>query len=313
MVTFIARRIGAAVTLLLAVTFIAFMLLYPAAGNIAANILGENATQEQVALKNEQLGLDRPLLVQYGDWLAHAFTGDLGQSYFTSQPVWTTLAARLPITLSLVALVMILTGVLAFTLGTLAAVRRGWIDRTVQLLSTLGDALPHFIIGLFLVTVFALQLGWFPATGYTPLETSPGLWALGLTLPVVALTVGGVAGVVQQVRSATLGVLQNDYIRTLRSRGLSETRIVLTSVLRNASTNGLTSLAVQVVGILGGAVVIEQVFALPGLGSLAVESTSRTDLPVVIGVVLAAVVIVVTVNLLVDIAVAALNPKVRLS
>ncbi|MEU6642670.1 ABC transporter permease [Saccharomonospora sp. NPDC046836] len=313
MTTFILRRVIATVTLLLAVTFIAYLLLYPAAGNIAANILGENATQEQIALKTEQLGLDRPLLVQYGDWLLNAFRGDLGRSYFTSQPVWDTLAARLPVTLSLVVLVMLLTGVLAFTLGTYAAIRRGWVDRTFQVLATLGDALPHFIVALFLVTVFALQLGWFPATGYTPLEISPSKWLLCLTLPVVALTVGGVAGVAQQVRSATIGVLRNDYIRTLRSRGLSERRIVLTSVLRNASTNGLTSLAVQIVGILGGAVVIEQVFALPGLGSLAVEATSRTDLPLVVGVVLAAVLLVVVANLLVDIAVAWLNPKVRLS
>lgn len=312
MTSFLLRRAFSAVVLLVAVSFIAYILLYPAAGNIAANVLGENATQEQVALKNEELGLDRPLLVQYGSWLLGAFTGDLGRSYYTSQPVWEALATRLPVTLSLVALVLVLSGVIAFAAGTYAAVRRGWVDRSMQLLSTFGDALPNFIIALFLVTLFAIQWGLFPATGFTPLWESPTAWALGLALPVAALTIGGVAGVVQQVRSATLGVLHQDYIRTLRSRGLSERRIILTSVLRNASTNGMTALAVQVVGILGGAVVIEQVFALPGLGSLAIEATSRTDLPLVIGVVMAFVLIVVIVNLLVDLAVAWLNPKVRL-
>lgn len=312
MTSFLLRRALSAVMLLVAVSFIAYVLLYPAAGNIAANVLGENATQEQVALKTEELGLDRPLLVQYGGWLLGALTGDLGRSYYTSQPVWEALVIRLPVTLSLVVLVLVLSGVIAFAAGTYAAVRRGWVDRSMQLLSTFGDALPNFIIALFLVTLFAIQWGLFPATGFTPLSESPTAWALGLALPVAALTIGGVAGVVQQVRSATLGVLHQDYIRTLRSRGLSERRIILTSVLRNASTNGMTALAVQVVGILGGAVVIEQVFALPGLGSLAIEATSRTDLPLVIGVVMAFVLIVVIVNLLVDLAVAWLNPKVRL-
>ena len=138
-------------------------------------------------------------------------------------------------------------------------------------------------------------------------------WARSLILPVVALTIVGIAGVAQQVRSATIATLDRDFVRTLRSRGLSEKRIILVNVLRNASTTGLTALAIQVVGILGGAVVVEQIFALPGLGSLAIEATARADLPIILGTVLAYVLIVVIVNLLVDLAVAWLNPKVRLS
>lgn len=312
MISFLLRRFVSALVLLLAVSFIVYVMLYPAAGNIAANVLGENASQEQIALKARELGVDRPLLVQYGNWLLDAFQGNLGNSYYTSQPVWEALSIRLPVTVSLVVLVMLFSGLLAFAAGTYAAVRRGWVDRVMQLVSTFGDALPNFIIALFLVTLLAIQSGIFPATGFTPITESPSGWALSLTLPVIALTIGSFAGVVQQVRSATITVLEQDYVRTLRSRGLSERRIVLTSVLRNSSTNGMTALAVQVVGILGGAVVIEQVFALPGLGSLAIESTARTDLPVVIGVVMAFVLIVVIVNLLVDLAVAWLNPKVRL-
>jgi peptide/nickel transport system permease protein len=161
--------------------------------------------------------------------------------------------------------------------------------------------------------VFAIQLGWFPATGYTDFTTDPAAWARSLVLPVTALTVVAIAGIAQQVRSSMITTLRQDYVRTLRSRGVPESRVVLVHALRNSSTTGLTALAVQVVGILGGAVVIEQIFALPGLGSLAVEASVRADVPLVLGTVLAYVVIVVVVNLLVDLAVAWLNPKVRLS
>ena len=183
----------------------------------------------------------------------------------------------------------------------------------LQVIVTLGDALPAFIIALFLVTLFAIQLGWLPATGYVPFATDPLAWARSLVMPVIALTIPAVAGIAQQVRSSMIQTLRQDYVRTLRSRGISETRVVLEHALRNSSTTGMTALAVQVVGILGGAVVIEQIFALPGLGSLAIEASVRTDVPLVLGAVLAYVVIVVIVNLLVDLVVAWLNPKVRLS
>lgn len=313
MLAFIAKRIAAAVILLFAVSFITYMLLYPAAGNVAANILGENATQEQAAQLSAEMGLDRPLLVQYGDWLLSALMGDLGASYFTSQPVWAMIASRLPVTLSVLIPVMLLTAILAFGLGSWAAVRRGSTDRALQFVSTIGDALPNFIIAVFLVTLLAIQAGWFPATGYTAPGDSLSGWVSSIALPVIALTIGGISAVFQQVRSAALGVMQNDYVRTLRSRGLSERRIILTSVMRNSATNGVTALGVQVVGILGGAVVIERVFALPGLGSLAVEGAQRTDLPIVIGTVMAFVLIVVIVNLCVDLIVAWINPKVRFS
>jgi peptide/nickel transport system permease protein len=310
---FLLRRVLSAIVLLLAISLLAYLLLYPAAGDIAQNLLGENATAEQVALKNQELGLDQPLLLQYVNWLSGAVTGNLGVSYFSSQPVSTILAVRLPVTLSLVIIVTVLSGVLAFAVGMYAAIRRGWVDRTLQIIATLGDALPAFIVGLVLVTIFAVNLKWLPATGWVPFSVSPADSLKTLLLPVIALTIGGVAGVAQQVRSSTLAVLDQDYIRTIRSRGLSERRILVTSVLRNSSINGLTTLAVQVAGILGGAVVIEQIFALPGLGSESISSASRADLPVVMGVVLAFVLIVALVNLLVDLAVAWLNPKVRLS
>lgn len=311
--TFIAKRVGSALTLLLVVSFLGFMLLYPAAGNVGRNILGENATQEQVTVLNEQLGLDRPLLVQYGDWLLQALSGNLGVSYFTNQPVDTMLAIRLPVTISVVVLVLLFTGIFAFAIGVWAAKRRGWVDKALQFFATLGDALPNFIIAFYLVTFFSLQLGWFAATDYTPLGDSITGWMASLVLPVGALTIGAVGGVVQQVRSSTIEVLEQGYVRTLRSRGLSERRVVLTSVLRNSATNGTTALGVQIVAILSGAVVIEQIFALPGLGALVVQATHVTDLPIVIGALMTFVIIVALVNLLIDLINAWLNPKVRVS
>lgn len=310
---FLIKRIVSALALILVTSLLMYLLLSPAFGNIARNVLGENATQEQVATLAAELGYDRPVFVQYADWLGAAFTGDLGSSLFTSQPVWDALMVRMPVTLSLVVLVTIFSGVIGFAMGLFAAVRRGWVDRLMQILATIGDALPAFLIGIFLVTIFSIQMRLLPATGYTAPSVSVADWARGLLLPVTALTIVAVAGIAQQVRSAALGVLRQDYVRTLRSRGLSERRIVLVNVLRNSSTTGLTSLAVQVVGILGGAVVIEQIFALPGLGSLVIEGASRSDVPIVLGGVIAYVVIVVIVNLLVDLAVAWLNPKVRVS
>jgi peptide/nickel transport system permease protein len=310
---FLLKRLLSAVSLVFATSLIVFLLLSPAFDDIARNVLGENASADQVEQLNTQLGLDRPVFVQYLDWLAGAVTGDLGQSLFTTQTVWQAIAVRMPVTVALVVLVTLLSGIFGFAFGVLSAVKRGWVDKTVQFFTTLGDALPAFIIALFLVTVFAIQLGWFPATGYTDFATDPAAWARSLVLPVTALTVVAVAGIAQQVRSSMISTLRQDYVRTLRSRGISETRVVLAHALRNSSTTGLTALAVQVVGILGGAVVIEQIFALPGLGSLAVEASVRADVPLVLGAVLAYVVIVVVVNLLVDLAVAWLNPKVRLS
>ena len=208
---FLLRRVLSAIVLLLAISLLAYVLLYPAAGDIARNVLGENATEEQVALKNAELGLDQPLLVQYVNWLTGAATGNLGVSFFSSQPVSTILAVRLPVTLSLVIIVTLLSGVLAFAIGMYAAIKRGWIDRGLQLLATLGDALPAFIVGLVLVTVFAVNLQWLPATGWVPFSVSPADSLRTLLLPVLALTIGGVAGVAQQVRSSTLAVLDQDH------------------------------------------------------------------------------------------------------
>lgn len=307
------KRAASGIALVLTISFLAQLLVLPGLGNIARNVLGELATDAQVAQKAHELGLDRPLLVRYADWLAGAVRGDLGDSFYTTQSVSDAIASRFPVTMSLVVLVTVLTAVIAFAVGIMAAVSRGTVDRILQLLVTVGDALPAFVIAMFLVTLFAVQLHWFPATGYVPFLQSPLGWLASLALPVMAMTISGVVGVSQHVRSSAITVLKSDYLRTRRSRGLSSRYILTTTVLRNSATPGLAALAVQVVGLLGASVVIEMVFALPGMGSLVVQATLRSDIPIILGVLMTYVVIVVVVNLLVDLLIAWVNPKVRLA
>lgn len=313
MVQYVCQRVASGLVLLLAVSALAFVLLNIAAGDVAVQILGVNATQAQLDAKRTELGLDEPVLLRYADWLVGAARGDLGQSWFTTESVTQALLTRLPVTLSLVVIVMLLTTLIAFALGTLAAAKRGWVDRVVQVISLAGTGVPAFLIAMVLATVLAVQLGWFPATGFVPITESIGGWAWALVLPVTALTVESVAGSAQQVRASIISAWRQDYVRTLRSRGIPEGYVLFKHVLRNAAPAPLTVISLQLVGLLSGAVVVETIFGLPGLGQLAVVYTSRGDVPVVMGVVIYTVAIVVIVNLLVDIAVGWLNPKARIS
>ncbi|WP_406141459.1 ABC transporter permease [Streptomyces sp. NBC_01089] len=313
MLTFIARRIAAGALLLLVISLLSYLLLSIPDTDVGRQLLGQGASQHAIDAKNASLGLDRPVLVQYGDWLSHAVRGDLGISWFTSEDVTQAIANRLPVTVSLMLGVTLVTAVVSFLLGVWAGVRRGAADRFVQVLGVIGYALPGFLVTLVLVLVFAVRLGWFPAIGYTPFTESPGGWFSTVTLPVLALSVASVAGVSQQVRGAVVDVLRQDYIRTLRARGLPQSRIVLRHVLRNASAPALSVLGMQFVGLLGGAVLVEQIFGLPGIGSMTVSYTTRGDIPVIMALVMLTVIGVVLINLLVDILIGWLNPKARVA
>ncbi|RKO24519.1 ABC transporter permease [Pseudarthrobacter phenanthrenivorans] len=313
MIKFIAKRLGSGLVVLFVVSALTFTLLYTSSGSIARNILGDQATPEQVALKEQELGLDQPLVVRYFAWLGDALTGNLGASWFTSEPVASSLATRIPVTMTMVFTAMILIAICAALIGVAAAVKRGWVDRVVQVGAIVGDSVPGYVIGVFLVTILAIQLGFFPATSTISPEAGPEAWVVSMTLPVIALLVNGVTGGAQQIRSAVIKQLERDYVRTLRSRGIGEREILFKHVLRSAAPAGLTVLSLQLIGMLGGVVIIEQIFALPGMGPLAVAATSQTDLPVVMGVVMYTVVVVIVVNLLVDILNGWLNPKVRVS
>ena len=313
MLAFLGRRLTAGVVLVFAITTLAYLLLYLGSGDIARRILGQTATQEQVAAKTAELGLDRPLWEQYAGWLSGAFTGDLGRSWFTGQLVIDGVATRLGVTLSLVIGATVITTLVSVVLGVWAALAGGWVDRTIQFLTVLGMAVPGFLIAVGLVLVLAIQLGWFNATGYVAFMENTAGWIRSVTLPVVALAIGGVSAVTQQIRGAIADELQRDYVRTLRSRGLPAASVVFKHALRNASGPALAVLNVQFVGMLGGAVIVEQVFQMPGLGQLAVGATTQGDVPLVMGLVVATGIIVVLVNLLIDIAQGIINPKVRLA
>jgi peptide/nickel transport system permease protein len=311
MIRFTLRRLGAGLVLLAVIPTLAFWLMNARAGNVARDVLGQSAAPEQVDQLNAQLGRDDPLLEQYLSWAGKVLTGDFGASWYTSEPVLGAVLQRLPVTVSLVLGTTLVAAILAVAGGVAAAVYRGWVDRVVQIVAILGFALPGFWVALMLALIFAVRLGLFPATGYTPLLTSPAGWLHSLTLPIASLAVGAVASAAQQIRGAVIDTLGKDWVRTLRSRGLSSRRVLFVHVLRNASVSGLTVLALQFVGLLGGAV--ERIFALPGIGQVLSTSTAQGDIPMVLGVLIATTVIVVLVNLLIDLGVASLNPKARTS
>lgn len=313
MLSFLLRRLVSGLVVLVAVASLTFVLLYTNTGSIARNILGEQATAQQVAAKEAELGLDRPLGGRLLGWFGDVLQGDFGRSWFNREPVVAAIVTRLPVTLTMVLVAILLIGVTATGLGVLAAVRRGWVDRLVQVGAVAGSAVPAFLVGLVLVTVVAIQLGWLPAISTITPGAGPGVWVASLTLPVVALLVNGVTTTAQQIRSAVIRQLELDHVRTLRSRGLPEREILLRHVLRSAAPAGLTVLSLQFIGMLSGVVILEQIFALPGIGQLAVQSTTSGDLPLVMGVVVYTVLIVIVVNLLVDLVNGWLNPKVRVS
>jgi peptide/nickel transport system permease protein len=311
MFRFIAKRLGSGAVLLLVISTLTYFLLFFSSSSVARNLLGDTATPEQIVAKTHELGLDRPILTRYLERLGNAIHGDLGTSWFTSQPILEALATRIPVTLTIVLFAITTAAILATVLGMAAAVKGGFIDRTVQFLAIAGFAVPNFVVAIVVVTLFAINLSLLPATGWVPLADDPTQWAKSLVLPVSALVINTVASAAQQIRSAFKDVLSRDWVRTLRSRGIKNNEILFKHVLRSAAPAGLTVLSLQFVGMLGGSVIIESIFALPGIGHLIVDSTTQGDTPVVMGVVVFTVVVVIVVNLAVDLLNGWLNPKVR--
>jgi peptide/nickel transport system permease protein len=307
----ILKKLARAIAVFLVVTFVTFCMMFGNGAGIARGVLGLDAQPSDVQKEVVKLGLDQPLLVQYGKWLLGVVTGNLGQSYFTGQSVNEALASRVPVTLSLVIATLILTLVLSVAIGVTAAIFGGWIDRVVQFFTVLGAAVPAFIIAVGLVFAFAIALPLFPATGYVALSDDPTAWLHSIALPVIALLIGSVASAAAQIRGAVLDVQGRDFVRTLRARGIPEGPLLFRHVLRSASGPGLTVLSLQKIALLGGAVFVEQIFALPGIGQLANTSAQQGDVPIVMGIVLVTIVFVLVVNLLGDLANAALNPKAR--
>lgn len=312
MINLVIRRLLAVIPLLFLVTFLAYGTILLIPGDPAIAIAGENATAEQVAETRERLGLNDPFLVQYGRWVAGAVQGDLGSSLFINRSVSGAISERLPVTLALTFAALFLATLVAIPAGILAALKRGtWIDRLTTVTATLGIAMPNFWLGLLLVLGFAITVPWFPAIGYVPFTDNPFEWARHIFLPAIALGAAAAAEITRQLRSAVIDVVQQDYIRTARAKGLRGPSIIGKHTLKNAALPVVTVLGLQVTRLLGGAVIIEQVFALPGIGGLAVKAVFDRDVPMILGVIFVASLIAVFINLIVDLSYGWFNPKVR--
>jgi peptide/nickel transport system permease protein len=309
MLLYTLRRLVAGVVLALLVTLITFLLLSASFDGVVRTILGPSATPQSVAALRHQLGYDRPLLVQYGDWLGHALTGDFGKSVYTRLPVAETVTQRLGVTLSLILAAMAVTVVLSVTIGVWAATRGGVVDRIAQGLSLIGYLVPGLLLAILLVVVFSVRLKWLPATGFTSLSEDPVRWARSITIPVIVLAITGIANLAAQIRGAMIDELRKDYVRTLRARGVSHRSVVLKHALRNAAGPALTVLSLEFITMFGGALVVENVFALPGFGSYAFNASLQGDIPVIMGITVFSVALVILVNFAVDILNGWLNPK----
>jgi peptide/nickel transport system permease protein len=307
----VGRRLLMAVPLLLVVSVLSFVLVSLTPGDAARQILGVESTPAQYEQLRHALGLDLPVYKQYWRWVSRAARGNLGVSLFDGERVSNVIVSRLPVTLSLIGGALLMSVIVGVGLGILSAIRAGPIGRLVDALSLIGFALPSFWVAGILIALFAVRLRWFPATGYVQLVQSPAEWARALVLPVIALALNGVAITAKQTREAMLDALSSEYIRVARLNGIREGSIVFRHGLKNSAIRVVTILGLQAVALLGGTVLIESVFALPGLGGAVVSAAVQHDLPMVQGIVMCFTVIVVLINLLIDLLYAVLNPRVR--
>ena len=308
----IRRRLLQAVPVLVLATFVVFGLLKLMPGDIAITLAGENATEQRIHEIRALYGLDRPFLLQYGSWLGKAVQGDLSKSLATGEPVVESIARAFPNTLLIVVLAMTVALGLGIPLGLLAASRPdGLRDRVVTSVASLGVAVPNFWLAMILVAGLALELGWFPATGAVALKDNPAKALHHAMLPALALAAGGVAEVSRQLRSSLVEILSSPYVRTLRAKGLGPASILWKHGLKNAGVNLLTVTTLLFNRLLAATVVVEAVFAIPGMGNLIVNAALTRDLPVVQGVVFVMVLVVISVNLAADLLYTVLDPRIR--
>ncbi|NNG18881.1 ABC transporter permease [Naumannella sp. ID2617S] len=308
----VLRRLGVFVASLLVASVLIFLVCAALPGDVAQVMLGANADPRAVEAMRERLGLNRPLPVRYLEWVGGMLTGDFGTSLLSRRPVVDQIAAKLGVTLWLVGLAMLVAILLAVPIGMFAAVRRRHIDGyAASALSQVGLAIPAFWAGIMATYLFAVKLRWLPPNGYVPLTQDPGRWASHLVLPVLALAVVQASVLVRYVRSAIIEVLSEDYYRTARAIGWRQMPALFRHGLRNASLSVVTVLGLQLATLLVGAIVIESVFALPGLGSLLLLAVSQRDLVLVQGTVMLLVFAVLVINALVDLSYLVLDPRLR--
>ncbi len=318
MARFLVRRIALGVLVMWLITVAVFALFFVAPNNVARTLAGRQATPETVALISHRLGLDQPVWKQYLDFLGKALHGDLGYDYYHQVPVTEIIGAALPITLSVVVGGAIIWIVLGVTNGVLSAIRpRSFTDRSLTAFSLFFYSMPTFLLGLLFLYFFYFRLTlagitFFPAGGYAPLTDGFWPWFQHMILPWFTLALVSAATYTRLTRASMLDVLGEDYVRTARSKGIGERRVILRHGLRSALTPVVTQFGIDVGALLGGVVVTETVFSLPGLGKTAIDAINQQDLPVIIGIVLFASLAVVVANIIVDMVYAVLDPRVRL-
>lgn len=312
MLKFVAWRVIAAAPTIVLLALVAFSLLYLVPGDPAVVIAGENTDPAFIDSIRERLGLNDPFFSRFVDWVSGAVTGDLGSSFYTGASVTESLMERLPTTLSLALASALIAIVVAVPIGIIAGLRPGtWMDRVASLVGAFGVSVPNFWIGLMLVLLFSIQLKLLPAVGYAPLSEGFGEWAKHIILPAVTLALPAIAEISRQLRASVIEVAHADYIRTARAKGLPERSVTVKHLMKNALIPAVTVLGLQLAYMLGGTVVVEQVFGLPGIGSFAIAAVQQRDFPVIQAVVLLAGIMVVLVNILVDLTYGYLNPKLR--
>ena len=316
MLRFLMQRLLALIPVLFTVAVIVFLILRLTPGDPAAVIAGNNATNDDIDRIREQLGLTKPLLTQFMIWLGNVVQGDLGYSFYLNRPVTELIAQRIEPTLSLAAGTMVLALVIAVPLGTLAAWRMGgWLDHVLSGFAVAGFSVPVFVIGYVLIYVFAIELQWLPVQGYRRLfgASAQGVlpWATQLALPWCSLATIYVALIARVTRASVSEALTEDYIRTARAKGLTERMVLLRHALANAAVPIVTVVGIGVALLIGGVVVTETVYAIPGLGSLTVDAVLNRDFPVIQGVVLFFSVLYVLINLIVDLSYLWLDPRIR--
>ncbi|MFH0129778.1 ABC transporter permease [Variovorax sp. VaC1] len=312
MLNFLLRRGLATAPVLLIVAVIVFLLLRMTPGDPAAAIAGDGATVQDIERIRAQLGLDAPVVSQFFGWLGHVLRGDLGYSYFYKMSVTQLIGQRLEPTLSVAAVTVVLTVLIAVPLGVLAASRRGGrLDRFIMSASVLGFSVPVFVAGYLMIWLFSMQLGWLPSQGYNRIAAGVGPWLRNLVLPCVTLAVMYAALIARVTRAAVSEALTEDYVRTARAKGISEWRMLIRHALANAAVPIATIIGLSVAGLIGGVVVTETIYAIPGLGQLTVDAVLSRDYPLIQGITLFFSLVYVVVNLLVDLSYLLLDPRIR--
>lgn len=312
MLDYVIKRLAATIPVMAVVSLVVFSLLYIAPGDPAVVLAGDQATPADVERIRAALGLDRPFLTQFADWLWRVAHGDLGNSIATNNPVGALISQRIEPTLSLMALTILIAVAIAIPLGIAAAARAGsWLDRLIMGFAVLGFSVPVFVIGYVLAYVVALQLQWLPVQGYSPLSNGVWPWLRNLILPALALSGLYAALLARVTRAAMIEALQQDYIRADRAKGMPEAQILFVRALKNAAPPIVTVIGAGVGLLIGGAVVTESVFAIPGLGRLTIDAILRRDYPVIQGLVLLFSFVYVLISLIVDLAYTALDPRIR--